>query len=122
MEEPSQIPVMTAEQAESRHYLSGKLLETMHLEPQKPPVAQVLLANGTVEYYYDPRHVREAPPEDWYQRPPEPVIDPLELDAHCLLITNGCPRCTRSAVFRVQVFRVQRTVGLQKDVQEVGHA
>ena len=35
MEESLQIPVMTAEQAESRHYLSGDLLETMHLEPTK---------------------------------------------------------------------------------------
>ena len=50
-------------------------------------------------------------------------IDPLELDAHCLLVTDGCPQCTRnSTVFRVQVFRVQRAVGLQKDTQDFGHA
>ena len=80
MDESLQIPVMTAEQAESRHYLSGDLLETMHLEPQKPPVAQVFAADGTVKFYYDPRHVREAAPETWYQRPPEPVIDPITLE------------------------------------------
>lgn len=82
MEEPSQIPVMTAGQAEARHFLSGELLETMHLESQKPPVAQVLASNGTVRYYYDPRYVRESPPENWYQHaaPEEPLIDPLELE------------------------------------------
>jgi len=80
LEDPTQIPVLTAEQAESRHYLSGELLETMHLEAQKPPVAQVLSADGTVIYYYDPRHVREAPPENWYQRPAEPLVEPIELE------------------------------------------
>ena len=80
MEEPTQIPVMTAEQAEVRHYLSGELLETMHLEPTRAPAAQILAADGTVKFYYDPRHVREAAPETWYQRPPEPLLDPIKLE------------------------------------------
>ena len=49
-------------------------------------------------------------------------IDPLELDAHCLLITDGCPQCSPGTVFNVQVSRVQRYQGLQKDIQDHGNA
>jgi hypothetical protein len=35
-------------------------------------------------------------------------IDPLELDSHCLLLTEGCPRCSpeKGGQFSVRVFRV----------------
>ncbi len=35
-------------------------------------------------------------------------IDPLELDAHCLFLTDGCARCSpeKRGKFNVQVFRV----------------
>jgi len=35
-------------------------------------------------------------------------IDPLELDAHCLLLTDGCPSCRprQQEGFGVQVFRL----------------
>ena len=35
-------------------------------------------------------------------------IDPLEIDAHCLLMTDGCPYCRPRQVegFNVQVFRL----------------
>jgi len=35
-------------------------------------------------------------------------IDPLELDAHCLLLTDGCPHCRprQKGGFGVQVFRL----------------
>ena len=34
-------------------------------------------------------------------------IDPLELDVHCLLLTDGCPQCSPGVGgFTVQVFRV----------------
>jgi len=35
-------------------------------------------------------------------------IDPLELDAHCLLMTDGCPYCRprQEEGFSVQVFRL----------------
>jgi hypothetical protein len=35
-------------------------------------------------------------------------IDPLELDAHCLLLTEGCPHCRprQKEGFNVQVFRL----------------
>lgn len=35
-------------------------------------------------------------------------VDPLELDAHCLLLTDGCLRCRPQSkeAFNVQVFRV----------------
>ncbi len=34
-------------------------------------------------------------------------IDALELDPHCLLITDGCPRCSNGQRYNVQVFRVE---------------
>ncbi len=34
-------------------------------------------------------------------------IDPLELDAQCLLVTDGCPRCSKGKLYHVQVYRVQ---------------
>lgn len=33
-------------------------------------------------------------------------IDPLELDSHCLLVTDGCPQCSRGGAYHVQIFRV----------------
>ena len=38
----------------------------MHLEPKGEPAAYVRNADGSVQYYYDPGRVREAPPEQWY--------------------------------------------------------
>ncbi len=34
-------------------------------------------------------------------------IDALELDPHCLLVTDGCPRCSKGKMYRVQVYRVE---------------
>lgn len=39
-------------------------------------------------------------------------IDPLEVDSHCLLVTNGCPRCTKGDTFHVQIVRVQKNDGI----------
>lgn len=39
-------------------------------------------------------------------------IDPLEVDSHCLLMTNGCPRCTKGDSFYVQIVRVQKNDGV----------
>ncbi len=36
-------------------------------------------------------------------------IDALELDPHCLLVTDGCPRCSKGKLYRVQVYRVEST-------------
>ncbi len=33
-------------------------------------------------------------------------IDPLELDASCMLATDGCPMCSRGGQFRVHVLRL----------------
>lgn len=80
MDDPTQIPQLTAEQAEARHYLSGDLLCRMHLEPKGEPSAQVVAADGSVQFYYDPQRVRESPPEQWY-RNDEPLLDPITLDS-----------------------------------------
>ncbi len=34
-------------------------------------------------------------------------IDALELDPHCLLVTDGCPRCSKGKMYHVQIFRVE---------------
>lgn len=49
-------------------------------------------------------------------------IDPLELDSHCLLITDGCPRCTKGEAFHVQIFRVEPGQGTLFKGRNVGHA
>lgn len=37
-------------------------------------------------------------------------IDPLELDASCLLVTDSCPMCSKKKGFMVQIFRVSAGV------------
>ncbi len=62
----AELPCLTVEQANARHYLSKSQLDQMHLMAKGNPVAYSRRENGDVEYYYDPSHVTEAPPETWY--------------------------------------------------------
>lgn len=38
-------------------------------------------------------------------------IDALELDSHCLLVTDGCPQCSSSGAYHIQIFRVAPNSG-----------
>jgi len=51
-------------------------------------------------------------------------IDPLELDAHCLLLTNGCPHCRpcQKEGFSVQVFRLTSEQRWVFGVKSAGNA
>ena len=49
-------------------------------------------------------------------------VDPLELDRHCLLVTDGCPRCTGGNTFHVQIFRVDPGYGTLFGGRNVGHS
>ncbi len=49
-------------------------------------------------------------------------IDPLELDAQCLLVTDGCPRCSRGGLYNVQIFRVQSPAKSMSPVGLTGNA
>ena len=51
-------------------------------------------------------------------------IDPLELDAHCLLLTDGCPHCRprQKEGFSVQVFRLTPELGGPFGVKSAGNA
>jgi hypothetical protein len=51
-------------------------------------------------------------------------IDPLELDAHCLLLTDGCPNCRprQKGGFSVQVFRLTSEQGWVSGVKSAGSA
>ena len=51
-------------------------------------------------------------------------IDPLELDAHCLLLTDGCPHCRprQKGGFNVQVFRLTPEQGGPFGVKPAGDA
>ena len=51
-------------------------------------------------------------------------IDPLELDAHCLLLTDGCPHCRprQKEGFNVQVFRLTSEQGGAFGVKAAGSA
>ena len=61
------IPRMSREEADRRRYLSGSLLERMHLSPVEGPVAYDVEESGAVTFYYDPAKVTETPPEQWYK-------------------------------------------------------
>ena len=73
------IPQITSEDAARRSYLSGEMLDLMHLSPMGEPVA----CSGEGEhltFYYDPVRVTEAAPELWYrpmmeEHEPEDVIE-----------------------------------------------
>jgi hypothetical protein len=51
-------------------------------------------------------------------------IDPLELDAHCLLMTDGCPDCRprQKEGFSVQVFRLTHERSGVFGVKSAGNA
>ncbi len=49
-------------------------------------------------------------------------IDPLELDAQCLLVTDGCPRCSSGGRYHVQIYRVQANGEGINNIGHVGHA
>ena len=51
-------------------------------------------------------------------------IDPLELDAHCLLLTDGCRHCRprQQEGFSVQVFRLTPEQGGAFGVKSAGEA
>ena len=49
-------------------------------------------------------------------------IDALELDHHCLLVTDGCPRCTKGKMYRVQVYRVETEKTHLANINQIGHA
>lgn len=49
-------------------------------------------------------------------------IDPLELDPHCLLLTDGCPHCSQSKTIHVHVYRVDHGFGTLFRSRNIGHA
>ena len=75
------LPRLTAEQAETRRYLTRTLLNKMHLMPVGDPVAYSASEDGSLVYYFDPRQVREAPPEQWYKPSAAELIQPLQLES-----------------------------------------
>lgn len=46
-------------------------------------------------------------------------IDPLELDASCMLVTDACPACSRQSEYTVRVFRI---CGPEQLPPKLGHA
>ena len=81
----TQIPLVSAEVAESRKYLSGETLDRMHLMPNGDPIAYSLLPDGKPLFYYDPMRVTEAPPESWYTPAKLTLVDPITLDSGKML-------------------------------------
>ena len=51
-------------------------------------------------------------------------IDPVELDAHCLLLTEGCPHCCprQQEGYNVRVFRLTPAQGGGFGVKSAGNA
>ena len=73
MVEGLHIPRVTAEEADRKRYLSGALLNRMHLSPVGDPVAYDVTEDGVIICYYDPSRVTETPPEQWYRGKIEPT-------------------------------------------------
>ena len=61
------IPRVSGEEADRKCYLSGSLLERMHLSPVGDPVAYDVDEQGVITFYFDPAKVTETPPEVWYR-------------------------------------------------------
>ncbi len=50
-------------------------------------------------------------------------VDPLEIDAHCLLVSDGCPRCSRDNVYHVQIYCVSEDNNTSiLGARTIGHA
>ena len=60
------IPEIDKKKAEEKRYLTRGVLAQMHLMPTADPVAYSTASDGKIIYYFDPRHVVEAPIETWY--------------------------------------------------------
>ncbi len=65
------VPYLSPEEADRRHYLSGALLDRMHLAPTGNPVGYCEGEAGKPVFFYDPNRVTEAAPELWYRSPEE---------------------------------------------------
>lgn len=77
----TELPSISPDQAEARRYLSEETLNRMHLMPTGDPIAYSAMPDGRPVYYYDPRHVAEAPPESWYRASRVPLTDPIQLES-----------------------------------------
>ncbi len=67
------IPCVSAADADRRGYLSGEMLNLMHLAPSGDPVAYAEEGEA-ITYYYDPNRVSGVEPELWYR----PAMDDHE--------------------------------------------
>lgn len=48
-------------------------------------------------------------------------IDPLELDASCMLVSDGCPACSRNPMYSVRMLRISTTPPSREPASK-GHA
>jgi len=67
------IPQLTPEEAAQKSLLSRDDLTKMHLMPKGDPVAYAENADTSIQYFFDPVRVIEAPPEVWYDEKPKNV-------------------------------------------------
>ena len=119
MEEPENQPrqfdskKMTAAEAEARHYLSRSLLQKMHLEPLGDPVAYVENADGSLQYYYEPSRVREAPPERWYLPMQKKPTETMKLESG-----TEIPRMSTKNAAAFGFYTKERLAQMHYDVAE----
>lgn len=49
-------------------------------------------------------------------------VDPLELDASCVLLSDGCPACTAQPHYTVQIYRIEQGAGRFWSAKKSGSA
>lgn len=71
------IPQVRKTDAEKKNYLTGAMLDMMHLMPKGDPIGYDLSESGETEFFYDPERVTVAPVGRW-NRPEPAVAEPEE--------------------------------------------
>ena len=71
------IPQVRKTDAEKKNYLTGAMLDMMHLMPKGDPIGYDLSESGETEFFYDPERVTVAPVGRW-TRPEPAVAEPEE--------------------------------------------
>lgn len=71
------IPQVRKTDAEKKNYLTGAMLDMMHLMPKGDPIGYDLSESGETEFFYNPERVTVAPVGRW-NRPEPAVAEPEE--------------------------------------------
>lgn len=103
---------MTAEQAGGHRYLTRTILAKMHLQPVGDPIAYSVNEDESIQYYFDPQRVEEAPPEQWYS-PAARATETMKLESG-----NEIPRMGTKRAAACKYYTAERLAQMHYDVIE----